>query len=234
MATRCLWLLFLAISIPLANAQVATPPPSPAQSPIRISIKNEYSLGLNFGPLGAGERDGTDEANGVLEWKSLDTYEGSVTAEVDSRQRLAGMIGDCGPGHYKKSQKLDVVGRVVTGFNDRVQTVTINRATSTGNLSNEYLSLSFTPKSDIPLPTRSDNGDLIVECHTLIERPRGTPFLPLNDARWTQEGGGYIIALPTTGVLNYTDNTESGMGSALSPAFNVLKSLWTVQVERLP
>jgi len=234
MATRCLWLLFLATAVPLASAQVAPTPPSPPQGPVRISIKNVYVLSLNFGPLGGGERDGTDKADGVLEWKGQDKYEGKVTAVVDSRQRLAGLVGDCGPGHYQGSQELEVVGRVVTGFNDQVQTVTINRATSTGSLSNEYLSLEFKPKSAIPVPARDDNGQLVVACHTLIEQPRGFPFLPLNDARWTQEGGGYIIALPSTGILNYTDNTESGMGSTFSPAFNVLKSIWTIQVERLP
>lgn len=234
MATRYLCLVFLAAAFPLASAQVATPPPSPAQGPIRISIKNVYEGGVNFGPLGYALRDGTDTVEGLLELHG-DKYVGTVTAVVDSNQTLEGLVGDCGPGHYQDSQQLDVVGRTVTGFNDRVQTVTINRATSTGSLSNEYLSLSFKPKTRTRQQPPPDPGqDLIVECHTLIETPSGT-FLALNDSRWTMAQGGYIIALPATGVLNYTDNTVSDtQGLGLIPVFNAAKNLWTIRVERLP
>jgi len=231
MATRCLWLLFLATSIPLANAQTAAPPTSPAKGPIRISIKNEYTVDLNFGPLGGGGRIGTDEAKGVLEWQDGE-YVGTVTATVDSNQTITGLIGKCGPGHYKQSQELTVVGRDVDDFNSLSQSVTYN----SGSAGNEHLSLKFKPKTAIPLPTRGDNGDLNVACHTLIERPQGFPFLPLNDTRWTAPEGGYIIVLPATGVLNYTDDQLAGGqgGDALSPVFNVYNSRWTIEVERLP
>jgi len=232
MATRHLCLLLLAISIPLAGAQTTAPPAPSAQGPVRISILNEYVVDLNFGPLGGGERHGTDKANGVLSWDG-GKYVGTLTAGVDSWQTIEGLVGNCGPGHYEQTQELDVVGTDVTGFNPEVQNVTLNRATSTGAASSDYLLLKFTPGSAIPLPARNANGELSVACHTLIEMPQGPPFLPLNDSRWTMREGGYIIVLPASGVLNYTDDTASGVGHAYSPIFNVSKSLWTIQVERL-
>jgi hypothetical protein len=233
MMPKCLCLLVLAASFSLAHAQAAAPPSTSASGPVRIKLTNEYVVDLNFGPLGEGERHGTDTAEGVLEM-SEGKYVGTVTAQVDSWQTLAGLVGSCGPGHYKQSQELDAVGTLVSDFNSNVQTVTFNRETSTGK-EGEYLFLTFTPKTPIPLPTRDGNGQLVVSCHTLIERPQGAPFLPLNDSRWTTDSAGYIIALPSTGVLNYTDNTiAGGQGSALSPLFNAYKGIWKIQVERLP
>jgi hypothetical protein len=214
---------------------VISPCPAPSRSAapgsVRVSIRNEYALDLNFGFLGKGNRNGTDEAEGVLE-KRGDRYVGIMTAKVDSHQTLSGMTGNCGPGHYQDSQELDVVGHPVAGFNARSQTVTFN----TGNAGSEYLALKFTPRTQTAQQPagRNDNGELVVACHTLIEPPSGPPFLPLNDARWTMPDGGYIIALPASGVLNYTDNTVAGAsGTAAAPIFNVSKSLWTIRVERL-
>lgn len=209
------------------------PPPTPASGSVHISIKNEYVLDLNAGPLGSGHRDGTDEAEGVLE-KRDGVYVGAVKAKVDSRQTIRGMfgVGNCTAGHYVDSQELNVVGRVVGDFNARSQTVSSN-ARAAGN---EYLALTFTPGTRTRQwnTTPSPNGDTIVACHTLIDTPSGIAFLPLNDARWTMPQGGYVIALPPEGVLNYTDNTVSGAsGTAAAPLFNVTKSLWTIRVERL-
>lgn len=57
--------------------------------------------------------------------------------------------------------------------------------------------------------------------------------MPLNDTRWTMEGGGYTIRLPSSGVLDYTDKTVATGGQSLGP-FNAEESIWTIQVERLP
>lgn len=214
------------------------PPPTPASGSVRISLKNDYNLDIYFGPLGEGDRHGFDTAEGVLE-KQGDNYVGTVIARVDSWQRLAGMVGNCGPGHYQDSQQLDVEGRPVGGFNGHVQTITFSGLNYSPTAGNEYLSLSFKPNTSPSRrgATRNDVGDTIINCHTLIDTPSGIAFIPLNDARWTQPQGGYIIALPPEGTYNYTDTTVSGTGTAgttFSPILNVRKSIWTIEVERLP
>lgn len=214
----------------------------PAQGGIRISIKNEYVAELNFGPLGNGTRTGTDTAKGMLK-RQGSKYVGIVDADVDSTQRISGLGNNCGPATYKDSQKLKVTGHPVDGFNSRVQTVAFTQATISGappsNVSNEYLMLEFAPEtmtSQQPGLRRPDDmlPDLVVSCHTLIDTLSGIAFLPLNDSRWTTESGGYIVVLPSAGVLDYTDNTvAAGTGATIGP-FKVKKSIWTIQVERLP
>jgi hypothetical protein len=48
------------------------------------------------------------------------------------------------------------------------------------------------------------------------------------------EGGGYIIRLPSSGKINYTDNTVPTIGGQQIGPFDAKKSIWTIQVERLP
>jgi hypothetical protein len=216
-----------------------TTPPAPGG--IRISIKNAYDVALNFGPLGNGTRKGDDGVEGVLKRQGSE-YVGIVDADVDSTQTMHGMVGSCGPARYQDSQKLRVTGHPTTGFNQLVQSVTFTQAAGTGrptNASNEYLVLEFVPETmtrQQPGPRRPEAmlPDLVVSCHTLIDTLSGIAFLPLNDSRWTMEGGGYIIVLPSSGVLNYTDDTvAAGHGADLGP-FKAKKSNWTIQVERLP
>jgi hypothetical protein len=76
-------------------------------------------------------------------------------------------------------------------------------------------------------------GDLVIDCHTLIDTLSGIAFLPLNDSRWTMEGGGYIIALPSSGTLVYRDETVPTAGGAQLGPFSAMKSDWTITVERL-
>jgi hypothetical protein len=203
---------------------------------IRVSIKNVYEAKLNFGPLGGGTRNGTDIAEGVLERQGND-YVGILNANVDSTQGVTGLGTNCGPARYTGSQKLRVVGRPTTGFNPLVQSVA--PAAMTGQASSEYLSLEFAPETMTSQQTslrRPEDmlPDLVVSCHTLIDTLSGIAFLPLNDTRWTMEGGGYIIALPSSGVLAYTD-TEVAEGAALTLGpFQATKSIWTIRVERLP
>ncbi len=212
------------------------PPPTPASGSVRVSIKNVYELSLNFGPLGEGRRAGTDEAAGVLEKRGAE-YVGTVTARVRSGQSMAGLMATgCVGGQYDDSQELNVVGRPVSGFNARSQTITFTGTNYSPTAGNEYLALKFTPKTRTRQEpaTRNMNEDVVIACHTLIDTPSGMAFLPLNDARWTMPQGGYIIALPPEGTYNYTDTTVLGAtGTTLSPVFNVSKSIWTIQVERL-
>jgi hypothetical protein len=217
------------------GALAATPTSPAAPSRIRISIKNEYVATLDFGALGHGSRDGTDTAEGVLELRG-GKYVGTVTAKVVSTQALAGPVGSCGPGRYENSQELQVTGHAESGFNPDVQTVNLSQATGTGRVSGEYLRLEFAPVpgTELQPPNPNPDQDQVIACHTIIETESGR-FLPLNDSRWTMAGGGYIIALPSTGVLDYTDSqTVAGPGQGL-PAmpFDVKKSIWTIRVERL-
>ncbi len=261
MPSKILCLLCLAATLNVTGAVaqddvVPTPPaPTPGATPtaapsattapapggIRISIKNEYEAKLNFGPLGSGTRDGYDKVEGVLK-RQGSKYIGIVDAVVVSTQGVSGLGMGCGPARFEDSQKLRVTGHPVGGFTSQVQSVTFNQATGTGrpsNASNEYLKLEFFPETmptlqpDIRLP-QDMHPDLVVSCHTFIDTEFGIAFLPLNDTRWTMEGGGYVIVLPSSGVLNYTDNTvAAGTGATVGP-FEAKKSVWTIQVERLP
>lgn len=226
MATRFLCLLCLAASV---NATATL-----AQDRIRISIKNEYITTLNFGVLGKGSRDGSDKVEGVLQRRG-DQYSGIVTAVVGSTQQMSGLggVGNCGPARYEGSQQLQVTGHSATGFNADVQSV--NPATMTGQVSNQYLRLEFIPApgTELQPPNPDPDQDQVIECHTMIETEAGR-FLPLNDSRWTMEGGGYIIALPSSGKINYTDKTVPTAGGTQMGPFNAKKSLWTIEVERLP
>ena len=221
MTSKILCLLWLAATL---NAPAAL-----AKDRIRISIKNDYEVSLNFGVLGKGSREGTDTADGVLELQAGE-YQGIVTAWVSSTQTMAGLggVGSCA-GSYRNSQELQVVGRSVHGFNSAVQTVTFSPTPSA-----KYLMLEFVPVPGTALqpPNPNPGQDQVIDCHTIIETEAGR-FLPLNDSRWTMEGGGYIIAVPSSGTINYTDDTVSAGGAQIGP-FKVKKSIWTIQVERLP
>jgi hypothetical protein len=47
------------------------------------------------------------------------------------------------------------------------------------------------------------------------------------------EGGGYVIVLPTSGMLRYTDKTVESPGGAQIGPFIANRSVWTIEVERL-
>ncbi len=228
-----------------ARSTTGTATPTPHSRPrtavVRISIKNVYDVALNFGPLGHGTRNGTDTATGVLGRQGSD-YAGTVDAKVDSTQTMSGMVGSCGPATYRDNQKLKVTGHPVSGFNSLVQSVTFSNApagASPINASGEYLLLEFAPEtmtSQQPGLRRPEAmlPDLVVSCHTLIDTLSGIAFLPLNDSRWTMDGGGYIINLPSSGVLDYTDDTVAAGSTLTIGPFKAKKSIWTIQVERLP
>ena len=224
-------------------AHATAPPPMPPTTlgGVRISIKNVYDVALNFGPLGKGTRNGTDTATGVLRHQ-VSEYVGIVDAEVDSTHTMSGMGNSCGPATYRDKQKLKVTGHPVDGFNSLVQSVTFSHAAANAspiNASGEYLLLEFAPEtmtSQQPGLRRPEAmlPDLVVSCHTLIDTLSGIAFLPLNDSRWTMDGGGYIINLPSSGVLDYTDDTVAAGSTLTIGPFKAKKSIWTIQVERLP
>ena len=218
----------------ILSAHAAAPAPAPGK--IWISITNEYEAKLNFGPLGKGSRKGTDRAEGTLARQNVD-YVGIVDAEVESTQQVKGLGQNCGPAQYNDSQQLKVIGRHVGGFNYEVQSATYDQTASTGQPSNEFLILEFIPETHTrqePQARDPVTNGLEVNCHTLIETPAGIPFLPLNDSRWTLDGGGYIIQLPASGELDYTDTAVAeGAPKTIGP-FQVTKSIWKIKVIRLP
>jgi len=220
---------------------------------IIVTIKNEYNVDLNFGPLGKGNRKGTDNANGMLTRQGPD-YVGTFSADVDSTQAVSGLGTGC-TGHYKDSQNLNVTGHLVNGFPVVAGNLALplyGVTSYTGSASNEYLMLEFTPETkSASQPARFDpvTNQLSVKCHDLIipqvddddtpssaAPPRnfdpgrfdGIAFLPFNDTRWTTKGQGYIVRLPTSGILIYKDITA---GSALG-VLTSKKSEWTITVER--
>lgn len=238
MTSRTLCVLWLAATLSVSAASAVgapAPAPAPTSGGIRISITNVYRTKLDFGVLGTGSRTGTDRVEGMLKRQGRE-YVGIVDAFVSSTQGLAGLAGTCGPARYEDSQKLRVTGRSVGGFNSLVQSVTFNA----GRLSNDYLLLEFVPETRTRLqPQNPDPGqDQVVSCHTLIETEAtarsGILFLPLNDSRWTLKGGGYIVALPSSGVIKYTDETVNTTGGAQIGPFSDTQSAWTIEIERLP
>jgi hypothetical protein len=237
-----LWLCAILCAAP-TFARGATPTAAaPASGGVRISIENEYKAHLNFGVLGKGSRIGNDTIKGVLE-RQGDKYVGVVDAHVHSTQTLSGLAGGCPnatmpQNTYDDSQQLRVTGHLVDGFNAMFQSPTITPSSA----NTEFLLLEFVPESRTTTqPSNRDPfQDTVVNCHTLIEtEATANPatgissilFLPLNDTRWTMKGGGYIIALPSSGDLVYTDN-QVPAPTATGP-FEVEKSVWKIRVERL-
>lgn len=232
---RLLWLIAALGAIAALGDSAAAAGPGA----IRISITNEYEADLDFGFLGKGSRTGKDRAEGVLTPQGSD-YVGSVDAVVESTQQLSGLTGNCGPARYEDSQKLKVTSRPADGFNNYVQSVSF----TSGRPGGEYLVLEFVPETATTQQPQNRNPgeDTVVNCHTLIETEvtitdmttgwSDILFLPLNDSRWTMKDGGYIIALPASGVLEYTDTTIAA-GATVAGPFKPRKSVWTIRVERL-
>jgi len=234
---------------PYAHLQT---PPTPGRDKIGIYIANDYDVDMNLGPLGNGHRNGIDEVSGILSGQG-GTYTGTVDASVDSNQRVGGGIGGGCGGHYRDAQKLKVTAHFVDSFSNLIQRVDWTQ--STGSPSSGYLMLEFTPLTKPPSqPARFDpvTNQLSVNCHDLIipqgdddvddsqyatpppnfdpSRFDGIAFLPLNDTRWTTKGQGYIIRLPTSGLLKYKDIQPPGNVGL----FKLNKSIWSVQVMRAP
>jgi hypothetical protein len=176
-------------------------------------------------------------------------YVGTFSADVDSNQTVSGLGTGC-TGHYVNSQNLNVVARVVNGFPVVAGNIALplyGVTSYTGTASNEYLMLEFTPETRTARqPTSFDpvTNQLSVNCHDLIipepdedappppnfvpGRFDGIAFLPFNDTRWTTKGNGYIIRLPTTGILVYKDITSGSAAGLLTSK----KSEWSISVER--
>jgi hypothetical protein len=205
------------------------PPPVPAPGGIRIAIKNAYFVTLDFGPLGKGWRKGVDEVVGVLKHDG-NKYVGIVTAEISANQVLSSPFRNCPEAATKGNQQLKITGRPVSGFGP-FQTIDYDRRTSTGRETGEFLELRVYPET---APQMSKENP----CHELLEVAAGIFILPLNDSRWSLSEEGYIIVLPSSGLLSYSDDAVAKKipppKGPLPLPLDAQQSLWTIQVERLP
>lgn len=194
---------------------------------MRIRLENNYDARMNLGFLGTGWRRGTDIAEGSLEEQPDGTWEGTVTATIDMTQFIQGLGQNCAETTFTGTQELKVRGQI-WGALGGAQTIVYDQAASTAEPDGGYLALTFeTAEPASVTPTGP--------CLDLIERDYGQPpFLPLNDARWTQTEGVYVIVLPTKGLLIYEDFTadsasQTGPMSALPFKAD---STWKIEVER--
>ena len=194
---------------------------------MRISIKNTYTAKFDLGPLGNGRRTGTDLAEGSLAQQPDGSWTGTVTASVDMTQFLQGLGQSCPETRFIGKQELKVTGQVSDALGG-AQTIVYDQAASTGEPDGGYLALTFETAAPAEI---APSGP----CLDLIERDYGmSPFLPLNDARWTQTEGVYVIVLPSKGLLVYEDftadsATQTGPMSVLPFKAD---STWKIEVEK--
>lgn len=194
---------------------------------MRIRIKNTYTAKFDLGPLGNGRRTGWDLVEGAVSLQSNGEWTGEVKATIHMTQFIQGLGQFCPETTFDGTQKLKVTG-VEWGALGGAQTIVYDQAASTGEPDGGYLALKFETVEPAAIsPTQP--------CLDLIERDFGQPpFLPLNDARWTQEEGHYVIVIPTKGLLKYEDFTADS-AQQLGP-MSVLPfkadSTWEIEVER--
>jgi hypothetical protein len=194
---------------------------------MRIRIENTYDAKMNLGFLGNGFRRGKDLVEGSLEEQPNGTWEGTVTATIHMTQFIQGLGQSCPETTFDGTQELKVTGEV-WGSLGGAQTIVYDQAASTAEPDGGYLALTFETAGRASVtPTQP--------CLDLIERDYGQPpFLPLNDARWVQLDGRYVIVLPTKGLLVYEDFTaDSATQTGAMSAFPFkADSTWKIEVER--
>jgi hypothetical protein len=203
-------------------ALVAPTQPVTAQSSVRIWLENEYVAHINLG-FAKADRAGADTVEGVLQLQADGTWSGEVRAKINFEQEMKGLGISCPKERFVGSQRLEVSTRSVGGFNQTSQTITYRTGRPSG-----FMALAVKP---LEPPTVSGTA----ECLTLYQDDRSPfPLLPLNDARWNQPASGYIVGLPSSGVLEYDDLTAwtaAGPEASLrSPARG--NSQWKIRVER--
>ena len=229
--TFLLWVA-ATLNVTAALAQgAAAPTPSAKPREIRISIKNAYYVTLDLGPVGKGWRRGIDGVVGVLKRQANNEYIGSVTADINALQTLKSPLRNCPEAATKGEQQLKIIGRPVSGFGP-FQTITYDRSASTGRETGDFLELRVYPEiAHQPVMSKND------PCLELLEVEAGNFILPLNDSRWSLDQEGYIIVLPSSGLLIYSDDAVAKKirrPTALQTPLDAQESLWTIRVERLP
>jgi hypothetical protein len=205
----------LVLSLLMAHVPVGM-----AQETIHIRLANAYGAQIDIG-IGSAERtNGADTVEGTLTRQTDGTWTGEVQATVSFDQAMKGILARaCPEQKFEGSQRLRMIGRAVSGFNSKVQTISHQSGTAA-----EFLVLAVTP-AGAPHMSKGD-----VNCLSMYTYSDGSTLLPLNDSRWLPEAG-YTIGLPRSGVLEYDDDTidTTGLGAPLP-----VKALghWKVRVER--
>ncbi len=199
---------------------------------LHIRIENKYAAGFDLGFVGKGTRKGTDVVEGDLTQQPDGTWKGEVKADVDMNQELIGPLGaTCPMTQYLGKQKLKVVAFPADGFSP-AQTIAFDSNAGPGQRSGKQLALKFEAAEapSFTLPAQFDET-----CVTLYQRTEHSfKFLPLNDTRWTEPRVHYIIELPESGLLVWTDDTVNPAQAESTPlaGFATADSHWKVRAER--
>lgn len=192
-----------------------------AQETIRIRLVNTYAAQINLGFAKAERTLGADTVEGTLARQTDGTWKGEVQAKVSFTQEMKALLGPvCPKQEFQGSQRLNMSGRIGSGFNPKVQTIAYRSGRAT-----EFLLLAVRPVAKANM-TKGD-----VACLSMYEYADDAfPLLPLNDSRWLPEAG-YTIGLPGSGVLEYDDDTvNTTAGSVALPVTAIGR--WKVRVER--
>ena len=208
------WRAF-AFVLSMATAQLAM-----AQNTIQIKIKNTYRVNLNLG-FGSANRRGFDYVDGTLTLQANGTWTGEVDASVSFWQEMKGFGMNCPGKDFIVTQRLAVVAKTVTGFNNASQ-ITYQNGSANGG----FVVLEVKPATRPSVPP----GPCLDMHYNNPDNPNIIPLLPLNDGRWTNPPPfGYVIGLPQRGVLLYTDGT---VVCDPNHTGQVACSEWTIRIER--
>jgi hypothetical protein len=160
---------------------------------------------------------------GTLTFQSDSTWTGVVEAKVRFKQAMEAFgVAVCPEADYEGSQRLQLSGTKAGGFNPASQTIIYSTGTADGG----FLELTVQP---VGPPVMNS-----MDCLSLYEDAAWSfPLLPLNDARWNQLTSGYVIGLPQSGLVVYTDSTLRAFQTNLNPAQPAgASSSWKIRVDR--
>lgn len=196
-------------------------PSGMAQETIRIRLVNNYAAQINLGFATAERTLGADTVEGTLARQTDGTWKGEVQAKVSFTQEMKASLGPvCPKQEFQGSQRVNMSGRIVGGFNPKVQTITYRSGRAT-----EFLLLAVRPVAEANM-TKGD-----VACLSMYEYGGNAfPLLPVNDSRWLPEAG-YTIGVPGSGVLEYDDDTVNTTPSSVALPVTAM-GRWKVRVER--
>lgn len=173
-------------------------------------------------PFGKGTRSGTDSLMGYLAKRRDGRYQAVLEVHSDSNMQVPSP--DCKSSSIDARQLLLVVGRPVDGFGPAHKLFNyawLEAGKEVRSMQAEppvgYMALEFYPVST-PQP-RFAGATAFDKCQPLIpaapsQRGHGaTAFQPLNDARWTTPGSGYVVALGRYGRGTYLERTMDNASS---------------------
>lgn len=195
-----------------------------AQDTLKVLITNRYIVELNL-VVGTAYRDGADTLDGTVTLQANGTWRGTVTAKVHFKQMMKGFgITLCPEFEHIGSQQVVLTGQSVSGFDPRLQSVTLQNGAPDGG----FLALALQPAGPLTM------NSLVCLAEFPDGTSRATRLLPLNDTRWTTPNQPYIIGLPQAGLLLYRDQDHTLMSNPTSSVQLPITafSRWTIRVDR--